>query len=376
LATQQPKHGSHTKEGNFSHVKGNEFDDFCVLSKMIRESIAAVLQFLKIVFGSLSKPIAQQLKKLLHFCSFSIPDMSFFSFRGAATLRNLPLSGVHYMLLASFVFALMNVFVKWIAHIPAIEIVFFRSLIALILSFAALRSQGVYIWGNNRLMLLSRGMFGATSLILFFITLQNMPLASATVIHYVAPIFTAILAAFFLKEKVYPLQWAFFLMSFAGILCIKSFDARLSWLYVGLGVAASFAASMAYNTIRKMSQTEHSLVIVFYFPLVATPVAALLMLSDWVWPQGSDFFFLLMVGLLAQIAQVWLTRAYQRENAATVASVSYFGIVYALGLGFVFFNESFSLQSILGMALVIGGVLLNLLYKHYRQQAQAKKVKA
>jgi drug/metabolite transporter (DMT)-like permease len=219
-------------------------------------------------------------------------------------------------------------------------------------------------------------MFGATSLILFFITLQNMPLASATVIHYVAPIFTAILAAFFLKEKVYPLQWAFFLMSFAGILCIKSFDARLSWLYVGLGVAASFAASMAYNTIRKMSQTEHSLVIVFYFPLVATPVAALLMLSDWVWPQGSDFFFLLMVGLLAQIAQVWLTRAYQRENAATVASVSYFGIVYALGLGFVFFNESFSLQSILGMALVIGGVLLNLLYKHYRQQAQAKKVKA
>lgn len=271
--------------------------------------------------------------------------------------------GIQYMLIATVCFALMNVFVKLVTHIPPVEIVFFRSLVSFFMSYVMLKSQNVNIWGNRKPILISRGIVGAISLTIYFYTLQQIPLASAITIQYLSPIFTAILGIFLLREKVKPLQWLFFGISFFGVMMIQGFDVRVSLGLALLGLTAAFFAGLAYNFVRMLSTTEHPLVIVFYFPLVTLPLSGIYCLFDWVNPIGWDWIILLLIGVLTQIAQFYMTKAYQLEQLSKVAGVKYLGIVFAIFFGLVIFGETYAFFAYVGMAIVLVGVGLNVWYK-------------
>ena len=130
------------------------------------------------------------------------------------------------MLLATFIFAVMNVLIKYLPNIPAIEIILFRSIVSLVISVTSLSLQKIPLFGKNKKVLLLRGLAGALALMMFFTTLQHIPLASAVTLMFLGPIFTAILGIWIVKEKVATLQWVFFGISFLGILLIKGFDSR------------------------------------------------------------------------------------------------------------------------------------------------------
>ncbi|NJN25849.1 MAG: DMT family transporter [Cyclobacteriaceae bacterium] len=268
------------------------------------------------------------------------------------------------MLLATLLFSLMNVAVKLLPHIPAVEIVFFRSVVSLFLSVGILKSRKISIWGHNHLLLIVRGVSGALALVLYFKMIQDIPLASATTILFLTPVFASILGIFFVKEQVKPIQWLFYLISFLGILLIKGFDARIGSLYLLLGFSSSLFSGIAFNCIRKLNTSEHPLVIIFYFPLVTLPISGVWTLFNWVKPEGWDWLILLTVGLLTQVAQYFMTRSFQSEEISKVASLRYLGIIYALVLGYIIFGEGFGWMVYLGMAITIFGVVLNIWYKH------------
>ncbi len=267
------------------------------------------------------------------------------------------------MVLAIFFFSLMNLCVKFVSHIPAVEVVFFRSVISFTISGGLLLKQGVRLLGNNRTILLIRGATGTIALIAYFITLQKIPLAGAVTIHYMAPIFTSLLGILIVKEKVSPWQFLFFLLSFAGIMVIQGFDSRITLVYAMIGVFGAIFTGLAYNMIRKLKTSEHPLVIIFYFPLVSIPVTGLITIFDWVSPIGWDWLLLLLVGILTQLGQFYLTKSYQSEELSKVSVISYIGIVFALGYGFIFFNEHYQFTAYVGMLMVMLGVALNLWYK-------------
>ncbi len=274
------------------------------------------------------------------------------------------------MLLATFFFALMNTAVKFLGHLPAIEIALLRSLVSLVIAYGFVKYNGIRLPGNNSKALLLRGFFGSSSLVLYFITLQHMPLATAVTLQYLSPIFTAIMGIFIVREPVKPVQWLFFALSFAGVLMVQGFDSRIEPTYAMLGIGSAFFAGLAYNMIRQLKLTEHPLVITFYFPLVSLPVTALLLSTiTWVQPQGTDWFVLIFIGLTAQIAQYFMTRSYQSDELSKVVSLKYIGIVYALALGYFFFGETFSLEAHAGMIVVLAGVILNIWYKHRTEGA-------
>lgn len=268
------------------------------------------------------------------------------------------------MLLATLFFSLMNVFVKLIPNIPAVEIVFFRSIVSLFLSYFFLKVQGQNIWGNNKLILILRGLTGAFALVLFFITLQVIPFASAVTIQYLSPIFSSILGVYIVKEKVKPWQWVFYAIAFSGVLIVKGFDPQITLKFFTLGIISAFFSGLAYNFIRKLKNTEHPLVIVFYFPLVTLPITGIISIFDWATPVGIEWFYLLCVGVFTQIAQYLMTKAYQAEELSKIASLKYLGIIYALGMGYVFFDETFNLWAYVGMATMLVGVILNVWYKN------------
>ncbi len=271
--------------------------------------------------------------------------------------------GVRYMLLASFTFTLMKVCVKYIPHIPAIEIILFRSVISLAISAFFLARQKVSVWGNNKVLLSLRGITGAIALITYFSLLQQIPLATASTLQYLAPIFTTVIGIFLVGEKVKHVQWLFFLISFIGILVIQGFDPRISTIHLIMGIGASLFMGFAYNFIRKLKTSEHPLVIIFYFPLVILPIAAVWSAFVWVQPSGWDWLFLILVGLFTQIAQFFMTKAYQKEELSKISILMYVGIIYSLLFGYFLFDENFNLVTYGGMALVLGGVILNVLWK-------------
>ena len=264
------------------------------------------------------------------------------------------------MLLAGIFFAMMNVSVKYIPHIPAIEIILFRSIFSLIFSYLVLKKQGIFVFGNNKKLLIIRGVVGSIGLITFFYTLQKIPLASAVTMQYLSPIFTSILGIFLLKERVRPIQFLFFAISFAGVMVLQGFDSRVNLFYAGIGIISALFSGLAYNVIRKLKNTEHPLVIIFYFPLVTLPFAAVASYFGWVQPQGYDWVILLWIGICTQSAQYFMTLAYQNSNVAKVANLSYLGIIYALIFGLILFGETFQILSYVGMGLVLMGILLNL----------------
>jgi drug/metabolite transporter (DMT)-like permease len=279
------------------------------------------------------------------------------------------------MLLASFFFALMNVFVKWVPHISAIEIVFFRSLVSFVLTWGMLRRVNVPLLGSNMKLLIFRGLAGASGLILYFITLQAIPLASAVTIQYLSPIFASVLGVLLVKERVHPLQWMFFGVAFLGTLMVQGFDTRVTWVFGGIGVAGAFFSGLAYSIIRKIGTREHPLVIVFYFPLVTLPITALYSVFHWVTPHGWDWGVLLVIGITTQIAQYFMTKAYQSDDISKVSSLKYIGIIYALIFGFFLFDERFNMATHVGMVVVLLGVGLNVWYKN-RKTRQALEAKA
>jgi len=274
------------------------------------------------------------------------------------------------MFLSTLAFFAANVCVKQVAHLPAMETVFFRCVVATTLCVIGLKRAGGAIIGENHLHLLLRGVFGTVALVLFFITLQEMPLASAQTIQYLSPIFTATIAIVVLKENVLPMQWLFYGLAFAGVLLIEQFDSRISPFYLALGIISAFCSGMAYNLVRSLRGREHPLTVVLHFQLVGVAAGFVSLFFVWATPQGIDWLYLLLVGLFAQLGQIFLTDALQRERVAGVAIVNYTGLVYAIAIGWILFGEGQTLITAMGMALVVLGVVLSVIYGHHRERIE------
>jgi drug/metabolite transporter (DMT)-like permease len=284
--------------------------------------------------------------------------------------------GVRAMFLSTLFFFLANSFVKAVDHIPAMEIIFFRCIVATTICLIGLKRAKASIIGSNHAMLLLRGLFGTTALFTFFTTLQHMPLAPAQTLQYLSPIFTTIIAIFVLKEGIAVPQVAFYGLAFAGVLLIDQVDDRISPFYVLLGVVSAFCSGMAYNLVRSMRGKEHPLTVVFHFQAVGAIAGSIFLFFDWQTPQGWDWLCLVCVGVFSQLGQVFLTRSLQTEPVAGVAIVIYSGLVYAITVGWIIFGEPQSLGSIGGMALVVAGVFASVMYGRRRQRMAAIEVTA
>src|SRR5437763_7394003 len=278
------------------------------------------------------------------------------------------------MFMSTLAFFLANICVKQVTHIPAMETVFFRCAVASVYCIYGLRRANASLIGSNHLMLLLRGIFGTTALFFFFLTIQQMPLASAQTIQYLSPIFTATIAIFVLKERIALAQWVFYAIAFSGVLLIERFDSRISPLYLALGILSAACSGMAYNLVRSLRGKEHPLTVVLHFQLVGAVVGFFSLFFQWETPRGWEWLWLLFVGIFSQLGQIFLTNALQRERIAGVAIINYTGLVYALLVGWFVFGETQGIISLLGMALVVAGVTMSVMYG--RRQSRRAAVEA
>lgn len=236
---------------------------------------------------------------------------------------------------------------------------FWRGFVCLFITYGYLKHLKLHVWGHNKKWLIIRGIAGTFALSFFFYAIQHMPLASAVTIQYLSPVFTVILAGMFFGETVSGRHWFCSLLGFVGVLVIQGFDDRVSLFDAAMGLMGALASAFAYNSVRTLKDSDHEWVVMFYFPLIATLASAPMAFRNWIWPQGWDWFWIVCLGILVQIAQLFLTRAYSREKASAVASVNYFGVMLATVYGVVLFGEHLPPATLAGMGIILLSVWLS-----------------
>jgi drug/metabolite transporter (DMT)-like permease len=207
--------------------------------------------------------------------------------------------------------------------------------------------------------LVFRGLLGFGGLAGYYIALDRLPLADATVLQNSTPLLTGVLAWWLLDESI---GWSTAIAIACGIAGVAlivrpsgdAIDPTGAIAALG-GVACS---SVAYVTVRRLSRTVHPLVIVLYFPLLATPLALPWMLASFVVPGPVDLLLLVALGAATQVGQVFLTLGLSIESAGRATSINYLQVPFAMLWQLAVFGEFPAAWTVAGASLILGGTLL------------------
>ena len=273
------------------------------------------------------------------------------------------------MLVASLLFAGMGVFAKLLGSVmPSLEIVFFRNVFGVIgvgLSLLHTPLQGV---GGKPWLLFFRGFVGFLALLCFFYDIAHIPLGEAMTYSKTSPIWTAIFAYIFLKERLSKLAWVAVLIGFVGIVLITDPFTTPFDKYDLLGILSGVGAALAYTSVRELGRYYDTRAIVLSFMGIGTLGPLLLMgispfvQADWldfmfgqfVMPRGQMWLYVVAMGALATLAQIFMTKAYGVSKAGIVGTVSYSNILFSILFGMLFLADPLpGFVEFLGIILIV-----------------------
>jgi len=273
------------------------------------------------------------------------------------------------MVISAICFTGINSVVRFVDHLPVFELVFFRAIGTVICCLLIIRQQKIPIMGNNKKLLALRGVVGLISLTLFYKALQIMPMASAVSLRYLSPFFAAGFAIYFLKEKMINIQWLFYFLAFCGVVLLKGFDSRISMIALLIILVSAVFSGLVYVIIRKIGDSEHPVVIINYFLCISTIVAGAISIFNWVQPVGVEWVYLLAMGIFGFVAQYFMTKALQIEEANLITPFKYSEVIFTLLVGWTLFGEGQSLIAVFAMILIVASLLANVWTKQkYRTE--------
>jgi drug/metabolite transporter (DMT)-like permease len=275
---------------------------------------------------------------------------------------------IQYMLLASFLFAGMGAFVKILSDsMSSVEIVFFRNVIGLVIILVSIYKSPLNQVGGKPFLLFLRGFVGFLALLMYFYNIATIPLAEAITFSKTSPIFTAIFAYIFIKEKLSFQAWIGVFVGFIGIMFITGFDgtnlSKSDWL----GILSGVGAGLAYTSIRELKNYYDTRAIVFSFMFIGTigPIIIMILaefyqsdtfdfiLAPFTMPTTKDIFFIICMGVLATISQLSMTKAYSLAKGGIVGTIGYSIIIFSIILGMLLGDAFPSFFILTGIALII-----------------------
>ena len=282
--------------------------------------------------------------------------------------------GVKYMLIASFTFAIMGAFAKLASQsMPSLEVVFFRNIFGVAILAYAIYKKPMQSQGGKPFLLLFRGTMGFVALLAFFYNIAHIPLGDAMTWSKTSPIFTAIFAWFFLKEKLTKKAWMAIFLGFVGIVLITNPTNIGLTKYDLLGLFSGVGAALAYTSIRELRNYYDTRAIVLSFMGVGSFAPILLfvvseyihmpsldfILGEFVIPSGIVWVYVVAMGISATISQLLMTKAYSLTKAGIVGAVSYTNILFSIAVGVMLGDSLPSLIVACGIVLVVfAGVMV------------------
>ena len=259
------------------------------------------------------------------------------------------------MFLSVCAFSIMDLIVKWSDNYPLGQVIFFRGFFGLVFYYFIIPKKRIkdFYFTKRPLLHLSRCFFGLAALLSIFTALRNLPLATVVSITFAAPIFTTIFSIFFLSEKVGYFRWLAVIVGFVGILIIS--EPGFSSLNIYYIFPVIFVLGMSYVaiSIRQLSSTEPVWLISLFFSAVITIAGIFTIPFGWLMPSFIDLILLSMIGFFGGVANLWLSQSYKFSEVSLVTPLKYLALVFAIGFGYLIWQEIPSSKTLIGATLVI-----------------------
>lgn len=273
-----------------------------------------------------------------------------------------PLHGAALLALSALLFSFMGGAIREVsASVNNESVVFFRNLVGVLFFQPLILLRGVQPLKTARLKShLWRTTYGLAAMYCFFYAIAHLPLADAMLFTYSAPVFTPIIAWWWLKEPLTKRMLLTAGIGLVGVLLVAKPSAALLDSHTLIGLTASILAAFAFVSIREMSDTEPAFRIVFYFSLFSALISAIPL--TWAWQPLSqhDLGLLLVIGLLATASQIIMSRAYALAPPGLIGPFAYLAIVFAGVIAWWRWGETPDLTSWFGAALIFSASLLSI----------------
>lgn len=277
-----------------------------------------------------------------------------------------PIRGIVCKLIAVVLLSSMLAWIKWIGDaVPTGQVVFYRSLFAIPPILAYMAWSGMFpaaLRTSRPLGHAWRGGIGIAAMGLSFVALTMLPLPDAVTIGFVAPLITVILAPFMLGERVGIYRSTAVVVGFIGVLVALS-----PHLIDGLGVprteterlgavialGAAVCVALAMIQIRKLTSTEASHTIAFYFSASGAVIGLATAPFGWVWPSGEHLVSLIVIGTIGGVGQIFLTESYRYAPTSVIAPFDYMTLLFAIGFSILLFAQPPELIVLAGAAIIV-----------------------
>lgn len=262
------------------------------------------------------------------------------------------MSPIFWMILSSFLFALLSVFVKMLNTLPLSEVIFFRAFLNFLILSPWLLKNNPFQFKEDFKFVLLRSLSGLASMYLYFYAIDHLKLADAVMLNYSSPIPTLLLSAIFLGEKLSKKSLFFVGIAILGMALIVKPDMHYQSLAGVAGFISAFAAAIAYVSIRAASKTVPSVFIVMSFAGISSLISGVHMLSDFVMPTQNQWILIICMGSVATLAQISMTNAYAGLQASVVSPFSLSAPIFSAIFGYFLWKEVPDIWSLLGAALI------------------------
>ena len=278
-------------------------------------------------------------------------------------LANNPSRGAAMLIIGELLLAVMAAMIKHLTDqgLSSESMVFFRNLFGLLFLFPILFRGGLGQLKTQRIGIhLVRAITGVGAMFLFFYTIAHATLAEAVLVKMTAPFFLPLIGMIWLGDKVRSQTWWAILLGFIGVVVILRPGSGAFNPVLLLALASAALMGIAKVSIRRMADSEPPRRIVFWFGLISTLISALPMLWNERWPDQAQLFWLLGIGLIATVAQMCMTHAYQLASPGRIGVYNYSSVIWAVTLGWLFWGETLYFSFLLGTLLIVGAGIWNL----------------
>ncbi len=265
------------------------------------------------------------------------------------------LRGALWMILACACFSSMNGIVRHLGQdLPTLVLVFFRCFFGLIALLPWVLKSGLASLRTSRPILhLTRVIIAFVAMYAWFYALTKMPLAEATALSFVMPLFATIAAVLFLGEVMRARRWSATIIGFAGAMIIlrpgliEITEAALLVLFSTVLMAGS------QTIVKLLSRTEHPNAIVFWIIFLMMPVSLVPALFVWQTPNLEQFAWLIGLGVVATLGHQSMARSLASTDATAVYPLDFTRLIFATLIGYFAFSELPDLWTWVGAAVIM-----------------------
>ena len=279
-----------------------------------------------------------------------------------------PALGIALRILSGLLFAAMVVCIKAVSlDVPLGQVVFFRSFFALI-------PLVIFLWLRNELPgglktkrpfgHLARSGFGALAMFASFASIARLPVAEASLIGHLTPVFTALAAAMLLSERLTPWRIGGVALGLAGVVVLVwpelgqgETDMRRLAGY-GYGLAMAVLTAFALIMVRSLNRTESPGAIAFYFVVVSMLGGIATLPWGWEVPDGPTLALLVLSGLFGGMAHIAMTLAFRNAEASRLAPFEYIALIWPVLADLLIFRLAIAPAFVLALPLVLAGAAL------------------